>query len=90
MKNTENLKCLSCGKKAHNFEKEEAFSCIPPKDVLKFGQFEINENYRQVLYQKFPFYNTEEVVGSYLGNNPHFPSQSEWLIEQEDDNEDEH
>ncbi len=88
MKNKENSKCLSCGKKAHNFEKEEALSCIPPKHILKFGQFEINKDYREELYQKFPLYNTEEVLGTYFGHNSKYPSQSEWLLEKEEDNGD--
>ncbi len=79
MTNTNNARCLSCGKKAHNFEKEEAFSCIPPKEVLKFGQYEINKEYREALYLEFPFYNAEEVVGSYLGHNHNFKSQRDWF-----------
>ena len=72
-------KCPSCGKKTHNFEKDEIMDCVPPKNVLKFGQYEINKNYRNALYKYCSIYTAEEVVGSYLGHNPHFPSQSEWL-----------
>ncbi len=71
-------KCETCGKKAHDFENEEVLDCVPPKDALKFGQHQIDPNYREELYKRFPFYTAEEVVGSYLGHNPHFPSQSEW------------
>jgi ribosomal protein L37E len=85
MKNTENIKCLTCGKKAHNFEKEEAFDCVPPKETLKFGQYEIDKNYRDALYSEFPFYNSEEVVGSFLGHNPNFPSQDEWHNKENED-----
>lgn len=74
-----NEKCKCCGKKAHNFRSEEAFECIPPKEVWVFGNYVIDEEYRNALYEEFPMYNTEEVVGSYLGRNPYFPDQEEWL-----------
>ena len=67
--------CQTCGKKAHNFEREEPLQCVPPKYALKFGSYEINPEYREALYDEYPFYTTEEVVGSYLGYNPYFPSQ---------------
>lgn len=85
MKNKQE-KCQTCGKKAHNFEKEEALNCIPPKDVLKFGPYEIENEYRNILYIKFPFYTTEEVLGSFLGYNPNFPSQTVWFEEREENN----
>lgn len=28
---------------------------------------------------EYPFYTIEEIVGSYLGHNPYFPSQADWL-----------
>lgn len=82
MSQSSKLKCPTCGKNAHNFSEEEALKCIPPKTALKFGEYEINASYRNALYSKFPFYNTEEVVGSFLGHNPYFPSQKEWLSEE--------
>ena len=88
MKNTLG-KCPTCGKKAHDFETEEALYCVPPNDVLKFGQHQIDKEYREALYEEFPFYTAEEVVGSYLGYNPHFPSQNVWFDEKENCNEDE-
>lgn len=75
-------KCQTCGKKAHNFEKEEIMDCVPPKDILRFGEHLINKDYRNALYEEFHFYTTEEVVGSFLGYNPNFPSQSSWLEKQ--------
>lgn len=78
-----NEKCQCCGKKAHDFNVEEAFECIPPKEVLVFGNHVIDEEYRNALYEEFPMYNTEEVVGSYLGHNPYFPDQEEWLNSRE-------
>lgn len=75
----ENKRCPTCGKKAHDFANEEALYCVPPKKVLQFGEYIINEKYRKALFQEFPFYTAEEIVGSYLGHNPYFPSQPEWL-----------
>lgn len=74
--------CQTCGKKAHNFEIEEVMNCIPPLDVLKFGPHLISSEYRQALYDEYPMYTTEEVVGSYLGHNPNFPSEDEWYEEE--------
>jgi len=86
-KTTQN-KCETCGKSAHDFANEEVLDCVPPRDVLRFGQYEINKEYREALYKEFPFYTAEEVVGSYLGHNPNFPSEGEWLDQQTEDNED--
>lgn len=72
-------RCETCGKKTHDFEKEEALYCIPPRDVLKFGQCQIDKRYRDTLYKRFPFYTSEEIIGSYLDRNPNFPSQDNWL-----------
>ncbi len=82
-----NKKCPTCGKKAHNFEIEEVLDCVPPKDVLKFGDYMIDKEYRKALYKEYPFYNAEEIVGSFIGHNPYFPSQEDWFFEQENDDE---
>lgn len=82
-------KCQTCGKKIHDFEKEEAMDCIPPVEVLQFGQYAINKEYRETLYKEYPFYTSEEVVGSYLGHNPHFPSQETWVEEQNENSREE-
>lgn len=82
-----NKKCPTCGEKAHNFEIEEALDCVPPKDILKFGEHQIDKKYREALYDQFPFYTAEEVVGSYLGYNSRFPSQNAWF-EQKEENTD--
>lgn len=79
MKNKD--KCPTCGKDAHDFENEEIMDCVPPKHILRFGQYEIDKDYRDALYKHCPIYTAEEVVGSYLGYNPHFPSQDYWLAE---------
>jgi hypothetical protein len=76
-------KCQTCGKKAHDFVNEEAMECVPPMDVLNFGEHHIDVNYRRELHNEYPMYNSEEVVGSFLGYNPDYPSQQEWLVQQE-------
>lgn len=74
-------KCPTCGENAHDFEKGEFLNCVPPKEVLRFGSYQINSHYREALFKEYPIYTAEEVVGSYLGHNPNFPSQVEWLEE---------
>lgn len=76
--------CHTCGNEAHDFTKEEILECVPPKDVLKFGHYEINKEYREALFNEHPMYDVEEVVGTYLGKNKHFSSQSAWLEEQDE------
>ena len=80
-------KCPTCLEKAHDFEKGEFMDCVPPRDVLTFGQHHIDKKYRDALFERYPFYTTEEIVGSFLGHNPHFPSQTVWLEELEEQNE---
>ena len=58
---------------------EEYIDCVPPPEMCIFGPYKIDPEYRKQLYIEFPFYTGEEVVGSYLGHNPYFPSQEEWL-----------
>lgn len=83
MKEQMNLKkCQTCGKKAHDFENEEIMDCIPPKNILKFGEYIIDKDYRNALYELYPVYTVEEIVGSYLGHNPYFVDQDTWLEEQ--------
>jgi len=53
---------------------------IPPLNMYKFGKYEIDTDYRQELYEEYPFYTGEEIVGTYLGHNPYFPSQEEWFL----------
>jgi len=71
--------CPTCGRRAHDYRKEEALQCVPPPDVLQFGDYIIDAEYRRALWSKFSFYTTEEVLGSFLGLNPYFPKQEEWL-----------
>lgn len=58
--------------KVHNYEKEKIMHCVPPKYVLKFGDYTIDKSYRNTLCKLYPFYTEEEIVGSYLGYNPYF------------------
>lgn len=74
-------KCPTCGAKAHDFENEEALDCVPPPSTLKFGEYIIDEDYRKALFDRHPTFTTEEVLGSHLGNNPSFPSEEDWLEE---------
>lgn len=64
--------CNSCGQRAHNFDEEEALMCIPPRDVLKFGDIVIPAEYREQLYFTHPQFTTEEVVGTYLDHPDQF------------------
>ncbi len=75
--------CASCGQAAHDFANEEALGCIPPREVLQFGPHKLSREYRDALIAAYPYYCTEEVVGSFLGRNDKFPSQDEWIRQAE-------
>lgn len=53
-------------------------SKVPPPNQLEFDPFELDEEYKRELYEKFPYYTEEEIVGTFLGRNPYFPSQVAW------------
>ena len=72
----------TCGE-YHDFEQEECSMCIPPKEVLIFGSYHIDSVYREELYNECPFYTTEEIVGSYIGENPNYPSYDIWRIQRD-------
>lgn len=81
-------KCPSCSEnchnfESHNFESEEFLYCVPPPETLKFGNYVLSQEYKEALFDEYPFYTAEEVVGSFLGHNPYFPSQDEWEEEKE-------
>ena len=88
-------KCPSCSEnshnfESHNFEEEEFLYCVPPPETLQFGNYVLSKEYKEALFDEYPFYTAEEVVGSFLGHNPYFPSQDEWEEENpsaEDDGE---
>ena len=52
---------------------------VPPPDQYIFGAYHIDPQYRDQLFADYPFYTSEEIVGSYLGYNPYFPSEQEWF-----------
>jgi len=79
--------CMQCDKE-HDWQKEEYMECVPPIHVLCFGEYILDPKYRQAVYQHCKQYNTEEVVGSFLGHNPHFPSQEKWIKGDSSDDED--
>lgn len=57
---------------------DEKMSQVPPPDVLEFGPYALDEEYRRALYEEYPCYTTEEIIGTFLGHNPYFPSQVAW------------
>jgi hypothetical protein len=79
--------CTQCDEE-HDWQEDEYMECVPPLHVLCFGEYTLDPNYRQAVYQHCKKYNTEEVVGSFLGHNPHFPSQEKWINGDSSDEED--
>ncbi len=69
----------SCSGETKDFENEESLTCVPPKDIIVFGKYHIERDYRDDLYSEFPHYTVEEIVGSYIGENTLFPSYDAWL-----------
>jgi hypothetical protein len=69
--------CCTCAT-VHDWEFEEHLECVPPLNVLRFGDYLIPRAYRDALHAFSGIYITEEVVGSFLGHNPHFPSWLAW------------
>jgi len=70
----------SCGEPLpHDWINNEYMTCIPPEHQLRFGSFTLDAGYKAALYAHAAYYVTEEVMGSYLGHNPNFPSEEDWL-----------
>mmetsp|Transcript_62246 Transcript_62246/g.143322 ORF Transcript_62246/g.143322 Transcript_62246/m.143322 type:complete len:114 (-) Transcript_62246:146-487(-) len=63
----------------HDWAKNEYMNCRPPLDVVQFGEHRMSLAYREALYQLCSDYTTEEIVGSFLGHNPNFPTEEQWL-----------
>jgi len=57
---------------------DEMLSRVPTSEQLGFGLYVLDKVYKRELYEKYPYYTTEEIIGSFLGYNPHFPSQVAW------------
>jgi len=74
--------CHRCNRK-HDWSQDEYMDCVPPLHVLQFGDYMISRAYREALFNEYPHYNTEEVVGSYLGYGI-FPSQGQWEMGDKD------
>ena len=71
--------CQSCGEFSHDdFVSLEALGCVPPPDILCFGDFLINKAYRRALLEHSPNYTVDEIVGTCLGLNDTFPSHTIW------------
>ena len=51
---------------------------IPPPDQLVLNGYVIDPEYRAVVYARWPLYTVKEIVNTYLGLNPQFPSQAAW------------
>lgn len=62
--------------------------CVPPLHVRRFGDdIVLSPEYRQALYEAYPFYTTEEIVGTSLGFGI-FLSESDWWKEQKGEDDD--
>tara|TARA_R100000655_G_scaffold10222_1_gene24820 strand:+ start:1618 stop:1902 length:285 start_codon:yes stop_codon:yes gene_type:complete len=70
--------CRTCGLKKHRFNKEIHLSCVPNFAVQKICGVKIPRAYRKDLFAFSDFYTGEEILGSYLGHNPLFPSYADW------------
>ena len=63
-----------CGSETEWTEcEEDEETMIAPLDVVRFGDVEMDREYREALYREHPYYTAEEVVGTYLGHNPMYP-----------------
>ena len=51
---------------------------VPHCQQLHFDSYVLDEVYKEELYKEFPHYTVEEIIGTYLGHNPYFPSQIAW------------
>ena len=51
---------------------------VPPRHQLELGSYVLDKHYKKELYQEFPHYTVEQIIGTYLGHNPYFPSQTAW------------
>ena len=66
--------CSRCAKH-HDLSKNEHMDCVPPLHIVRFGPYRLSREYREALNEYCSAYTTEEIVGSYLGYNPHFPTE---------------
>jgi hypothetical protein len=72
--------CEACGY-FHPSEYDLSFDtqAVPERDVLEFGPYWLSEDYREALYNDWPNATVEEIIGTFLGYNPLFPSHQAWV-----------
>lgn len=70
--------CPTCGTFYPDENQMSVHDDIPDMDILSFGPYHMSLEYRQALYAEFPGYTTHEIVATFLGYNPIFPSQETW------------
>jgi len=76
--------CSRCDK-SHDWSKDEFMNCVPPIHIIQFGEYRMNHEYRRAVDQYCHLYDTEEIMGSFLGHNPHFPNFEKWTRKQNRD-----
>ena len=69
--------CSKC-KRAHSFagDASQIADCVPPQNVLQFGDDVLPKDYRKGLYAAHPTFTVAEVLGCFFGEAPEsiFPS----------------
>lgn len=69
--------CAKCNH-AHSFAVDalQIADCVPPKNVLQFGDDVLPKDYREELYATHPTFTVAEVLGCFFGEAPEriFPS----------------
>jgi len=63
----------------HDWDSVAVMECVPPPGQLRLASYDIDAEYRRELYSMYSFFTVEEIVGTFLGRNPGFPSQEAWL-----------
>lgn len=52
--------------------------CVPPLTVVQFGECTMTGGYRAALFASNRLLQTEEIVSTFYGSNPYFPSHENW------------
>ena len=69
--------CAKCNR-AHSFAVDalQIADCVPPQNVLQFGDDVLPKDYREELYATHPAFTVAEVLGCFFGEAPEstFPS----------------
>ena len=61
-----------------HYEEEEEYDIVPHPGQLRFGNIELEPEYRASLYEAHPHYTVEQIIQTYLGCNVEFPSMEEY------------